>query len=392
MNNKNKIMRKAILILTFLLVVPSVFAWGMQGLATIEWFKTPESAQAGELFKIMFKVKNDGVMDKIWVRITDLDTNEQIYYGERFLRHNEPWVQALEVKMPSRELTLKLEAGHFEGILPNETAQVLDSYMIKKINLEPECGNGICEEGETYLTCPADCPPPPEPLISIEDVEVPDSAEAGIFYVDVTIKNVGEDSGFAFITLTANDELVFREDMFLEPNQSSTVSIPVEMVNEDLVIDIKAGHDSEIDSEEVRIVYFVPPGEGFVNIIDVQSNDWVRANETAWIYFLVNNTGERDLAFIRFRDMRSGEEIWFEKLVLEGTYEANVTLKMPGRDLGVKVEVGHYVDSEEVVDTARTVVIKLGPPLVNPTVLALAGQVVAGGIYLSGIDRKWWKS
>ena len=90
-------MRKAILILTFLLVVPSVFAWGMQGLATIEWFKTPESAQAGELFKIMFKVKNDGVMDKIWVRITDLDTNEQIYYGERFLRHNEPWVQALEV-------------------------------------------------------------------------------------------------------------------------------------------------------------------------------------------------------------------------------------------------------------------------------------------------------
>ncbi len=40
-----------------------------------------------------------------------------------------------------------------------------------KSQLEPVCGNGICETGETYLTCSADCgtgPPPPPPPYDID--------------------------------------------------------------------------------------------------------------------------------------------------------------------------------------------------------------------------------
>jgi hypothetical protein len=66
---------------------------------------------------------------------------------------------------------------------------------------EAKCGDGFCIQGETYLTCPADCPAPPRnvsgPLISVSPQKIVVN-KGSIVVFDITLKSVSDLYGFQY--------------------------------------------------------------------------------------------------------------------------------------------------------------------------------------------------
>lgn len=79
-------------------------------------------------------------------------------------------------------MTVVIHASKAGFISDDET---LDLIPCEQCGEErPECGNGVCEEGETYENCPEDCPPPvvpPEEPTGGEDGAAPGGEEGPEF-------------------------------------------------------------------------------------------------------------------------------------------------------------------------------------------------------------------
>jgi len=86
----------------------------------------------------------------------------------------------------------------------------------------PECGNGDCEEGESYLTCPSDCQAPPAAEQGV--VVNPETQTVGIgddVTVNVVIYNASDLYGFQFDLNYDSSILEFKETVegaFLNEN------------------------------------------------------------------------------------------------------------------------------------------------------------------------------